>query len=431
MQIKKYKRVLFAIVCLPLMSLAQQNTISPYSAFGIGEVQNQGFALNNSLGGIGVALRTTNYLNPMNPASLSALSQTAFDAGVSGSALFLSDTNLSQEYFTSTMSYLSLGFPIMEGFGISGGLLPYSFQGYELKQNFEFSDETDSLDYSINHSGSGGFNRAYANVGIQIVEGLSVGATGSMIFGTLNQQRDLIFDDQYVLNRRDDNSYYVRDYTYDAGIQYQKNIGDKYFTFGATYSPQFSLNASNSGAIYTYDIVSDFEYIRDTVEVFGSSTNGLVLPKAFATGLALGKTDNWFVSAEYDFKEWSQMSLFGETDALMRNASQYKVGMWWIPNSQDVHNYWSTVQYRAGFNYNTGFLSVSAIDNQGSKTDINDMSLSLGLGLPMKRSKSTANIGVQLGKRGTIESGLVEEKYIKFHIAFTFNDKWFTKRKID
>jgi hypothetical protein len=115
----------------------------------------------------------------------------------------------------------------------------------------------------------------------------------------------------------------------------------------------------------------------------------------------------------------------------MRNASQYKVGMWWIPNSQDVHNYWSTVQYRAGINYNTGFLSVSAFDNQGSKTDINDMSLSLGVGLPMNRSKTTANIGVQLGKRGTIDSGLVEENYIKFHIAFTFNDKWFTKRKID
>ena len=431
MQIKKYKRVLFVIVCLPIISFAQQNTISPYSAYGIGEVQNQGFALNNSLGGLGVALRSTNFLNPMNPASLSALSQTAFDAGISGSALFLSDANLSQEYFSSTMSYLSLGFPIKEGFGISGGLLPYTFQGYELKQNFKFSDETDSLDYSINHSGSGGLNRVYANIGVELLEGLSVGATGSMIFGTLNQQRDLIFEDEFVLNRRDHNSYYVRDYTYDVGLQFRKNIVDKYFTLGLTYCPQFNLNASNKGAIYTYDIESDFEYIRDTVQVIGTFTNGLILPKSFAAGIALGKTDNWFVSAEYDFKEWSQMRLFGETDENIRNASQYKVGLWWTPNLQDVYNYWSTVQYRVGFNYNTGFLSVSAFDNQESKTDINDLSLSFGLGLPMKRSKTTTNIGVQLGKRGTIDSGLVEEKYIKFHVAFTFNDKWFTKRKID
>ena len=27
--------------------------------------------------------------------------------------------------------------------------------------------------------------------------------------------------------------------------------------------------------------------------------------------------------------------------------------------------------------------------------------------------------------------GLIEENYIKLHVAFTFNDKWFKKRKID
>lgn len=430
MQIKKYKSILL-LVCLPLISLAQQNTISPYSAFGIGELQNQGFALNNEMGGVGVALRPNMNLNLMNPASLSALSLTSFEAGINGAAMFLSDHSLSQEYFSSTMAYLSLGFPIKEGFGVSGGLLPYSFQGYEISQNFDWSNEGDSLNYTVNHNGSGGLNRAYANFGVELVKGLSLGATGSMIFGTLNQKRDLTFEDEYMLNRRDDHSYYVRDYTYDVGIQYQMDFDDKQVTFGATYSPQANLNASNDGAIYTYDIVSDFEYIRDTLEVFGNSTSGLVLPKSYAVGLALGKEDNWLISGEYDFKEWSQMSLFGETDSQLRNASQYKVGLWWTPNIQDVHNYWKTIQYRTGINYNTGFLSVSAFGSEGPQTEVTDMSLSFGLGLPMKRSKTTANIGVQLGKRGTIDRGLVEEKYVMFHVAFTFNDKWFTKRKID
>ena len=70
MQIKKYKNLLFTFACLPLISLAQQNTISPYSAFGIGEVQSQGFALNSEMGGLGLALRPNSNLNPMNPASL-------------------------------------------------------------------------------------------------------------------------------------------------------------------------------------------------------------------------------------------------------------------------------------------------------------------------------------------------------------------------
>ncbi|GIR12157.1 MAG: hypothetical protein CM15mP23_07320 [Cryomorphaceae bacterium] len=59
MQISKYIAGIISFVFLPAFLLAQQNTISPYSSFGIGEPQEQGFSLNNSLGGVGVALRTS------------------------------------------------------------------------------------------------------------------------------------------------------------------------------------------------------------------------------------------------------------------------------------------------------------------------------------------------------------------------------------
>ncbi len=68
MQINKYRAVLILFISLPAILLAQQNTISPYSSFGIGDSQEQGFSLNNALGGVGVAMRTGHYLNPRNPA---------------------------------------------------------------------------------------------------------------------------------------------------------------------------------------------------------------------------------------------------------------------------------------------------------------------------------------------------------------------------
>ena len=88
MQISKYRAVLILFISLPAILLAQQNTMSPYSSFGIGEAQAQEFSLNNSLGGVGVALRTGNYLNPTNPASLSAINTTVFEAGISGTATY-------------------------------------------------------------------------------------------------------------------------------------------------------------------------------------------------------------------------------------------------------------------------------------------------------------------------------------------------------
>ena len=137
------------------------------------------------------------------------------------------------------------------------------------------------------------------------------------------------------------------------------------------------------------------------------------------------------MSGELDFKEWTQMTLFSDLDPNLKDATQFKLGAWWIPNAKDVHNYLNTVQYRAGFNYNTGHLSVSALGTNNSKTDITDISLSFGLGLPMRRSNTIANLGVKIGKTGTTKDGLIEENYIKLSVAFTFNDKWFKQRKID
>ena len=122
---------------------------------------------------------------------------------------------------------------------------------------------------------------------------------------------------------------------------------------------------------------------------------------------------------------------FSDLDQNLKDATQFKFGAWWIPNAKDVHNYLNIIQYRAGFNYNTGQLSVSALGTNSSQTDITDISISFGLGLPMRRSNTIANLGIRIGKRGTTNGGLIEENYIKLHVAFTFNDKWFKKRKID
>lgn len=431
MQISKYRAGIISFVFLPAFLLAQQNTISPYSSFGIGEPQEQGFSLNNSLGGVGVALRTNNYLNPINPASLSAINTTVFDAGITSTAIYLTDNTLSQETFTSRLSYLSLGFPVHRGVVISGGLLPYSFKGFEVIQKVALSTNDGNLLYDVNHSGSGGLNRVYANIGAELFKGFSLGATASMIFGTIKNKREAVFSQPDILNRRDEYTYTARDYTYDFGVQYLTKVLEKKLIFGATYCPESNLRAWNRGVTYTYDTSGDFEYIRDTTEMFSSESNGLVLPQSYAIGIAMEDHDKWFVSGELDFKEWSQTILFSDLDPNLKDATQFKFGAWWIPNSKDVHNYLNIIQYRAGFNYNTGQLSVSTLGTNNTQTDITDISLSLGLGLPMRRSNTTANVGIQIGKMGTTNNDLIEEKYIKLNLAFTFNDKWFKQRKID
>ena len=62
---------------------------------------------------------------------------------------------------------------------------------------------------------------------------------------------------------------------------------------------------------------------------------------------------------------------------------------------------------------------------------INDMGLTLGLGLPLNGTFSNINIGFELGKKGTTSSNLVQENYANFSVGFSFNDTWFVKRKFN
>jgi hypothetical protein len=61
---------------------------------------------------------------------------------------------------------------------------------------------------------------------------------------------------------------------------------------------------------------------------------------------------------------------------------------------------------------------------------IKDFGITFGLSLPIGNF-SKANIGVEIGKLGTKNAGLIEEKYTNIMLGFSLSDIWFIKRKYD
>jgi len=106
-----------------------------------------------------------------------------------------------------------------------------------------------------------------------------------------------------------------------------------------------------------------------------------------------------------------------------KNASRISLGGYYTPNINSITSYWEKVTYRGGLKYRQTGLTVN-------NTDINEFGMSFGLGLPLSKDLSTINFGVEIGKRGTVDNGLVKENYFNFRIGLTLNDKWFQKRKI-
>ena len=93
-----------------------------------------------------------------------------------------------------------------------------------------------------------------------------------------------------------------------------------------------------------------------------------------------------------------------------------------------IRDSFKRVEYRMGFQYDKTYIQLN---NQGVK----QMAVTLGLGLPLSSIERGAfykmNITAELGKRGNLNNGLLQERYLNFHLAFTLNDsRWFQRFKI-
>ena len=149
------------------------------------------------------------------------------------------------------------------------------------------------------------------------------------------------------------------------------------------------------------------------------------LPSKFSIGAGVGQMRKWQVGSEIVLTNSSNFgNRFNDiTTATFENATQFKVGGFYIPKFNSFNHYFDRVVYRAGFNYqNTGLV----INNKSIK----DQTISLGVGLPLG-GFANLNLGFEFGKRGTKLANLVSENYNNVVIGLSINDRWFVKRKYD
>jgi hypothetical protein len=88
------------------------------------------------------------------------------------------------------------------------------------------------------------------------------------------------------------------------------------------------------------------------------------------------------------------------------------------------------MRYRLGGKYELGYINVVDV-TEGVDEQIKEVGITFGVSLPMKRSKTSLNIMVELGRRGLFESNLLNQNYIKFGVDVSLHDIWFIKRKYD
>src|SRR5690606_36694910 len=101
--------------------------------------------------------------------------------------------------------------------------------------------------------------------------------------------------------------------------------------------------------------------------------------------------------------------IFSLDNAEFVNATSFSLGGFFIPDYNSFSDYWKRVTYRAGLRFeNTGL----EINNE----TINEFGISFGLGLPVGNFFSNANIGFEIGIRGTTIANFGQEHFMNLQL---------------
>ncbi len=428
MILTKRRNYIFGLLLLLITQFAavqgQIQVNSPYTRYGLGNLVENGMDPRiTAMGGLYYGLRANNLINTANPASYSAFDSVSFvfDGGIFGMVSNLQTDNQTDQGDYISLSHLMFGFPVTRWWRTSVGILPFSYVGYDIYAVEELEGITD-VQYV--YQGSGGLNQLYWGNAFVLGKKLSVGFNMKYLFGSIVRSRGISFPDSIEMKNT-----YIRgsirpsDFYGEIGFQYKTKLPkDLFMVVGGVFGPQVNINSKANFLATTYfGDINSAQYSYDTIEALYDEKGSFTMPIRTGAGITIGKEGKWVAGADFLWQNWENFTYYGNSDSLV-NRWNIAVGGEYIPNARSVGNYLQKVAYRAGFHYGKTPLYLKG-------QHIDEFGISFGIGLPIKKSKSTVNMSAVIGKKGTTQYGLIKENFIRFTVGVNVFENWFFKSK--
>lgn len=463
------------------ISYSQILTSSPYSRYGLGELNLQTFAVPAAMGGSFIAYHQDTiapfFINAANPAGLAGIRLTTLELGGQAQFTRISNSASSVNKKNINFSYGSVGFPIKRIGGAAFGIMPYSSVGYKIN-SVEEQTNIGTMNYVF--KGEGGINKVFLGTGLkpfrkqfskfqhsayadtlvkykqtaiykskkfakQLLSELSVGITGNYIFGTINQTTDVIYPGSITYyNSKRQRSIQVNDFVFNGGLQThftidsiktkgQRRLLKQKIKVGVGFfiNTPSAISAKQSNIIYNYSLDGfGIERPKDTILNSQDIKGTITLPLEMGLGFSIKKGEKLTVLMDAATTRWSGFKYFNTPSTDFKNSYRVSAGLNYVPNklAYGSSNYIKRIQYRLGVSYSNGYLDLR-------NTMISNYFVSAGLGLPVGIGRfddiAIINISAQYGKMGTVTNNLLQEDYVRLVLGFTFNKRWFIKYKYD
>lgn len=430
-------KFLYTIVLACIVSVSfGQNTSSPYSILGIGDIEKSNFDRTSGVGHSGLAWVSSRYINSSNPASYSFLNDKFFNFEVSaryksinysGDPLRNASANQSNDL---QFKRISAAIKLKPRLGLGLGISPFSNANYSFFGTRSVQGSGSLLLNTFNE-GSGSLNNAYValsylfslkkidKVNPKPIPTLSIGAQTNFLFGQF-QQKESIFsplsDSILVTNR---NTYYNNP-QFKGGFVFNWPINEKWnVSAAATTTLQATLYSTEDLSI------TDGQTLIKKTET--SNPNGFKLPSMFSTGIAATYKNKYTFTADYTRQNWTNLRYSGFGYKIV-NSERIGAGLQ-LSNNVDI---------RGGGSFEKSFLQIGGFYQNTYLTingePINDYGITLGAGIQLFKNVDAAGKlalmgNVEIGRRGTTNKGLIRENYTQFGITLSYRDFWFTNVK--
>ncbi|WP_422360867.1 hypothetical protein [Reichenbachiella sp.] len=425
---RRVKWMMIIAAFLSCKFVLAQHSYSPYSAIGIGDLNDMSLSNNAAMGSVGIASPSVWHINNMNPALLVYNSLTVFEIGVEAENRTVSNSFNSVKVGSGGFKYLTFAFPIINGKWTSNiGLMPYS------SVNYSFSAREDvpgtNVDALIDFEGSGGINQVYFSNGYRLTKELSVGLRMSYLFGLVESRNTTFLEGEGITQQFPTGVYEKTNYSsfdFGLGVSYSKRITDNdLLNFGAIYDLGGDINGKRSERL---EVESSTGATVKGDTLIDRATGYYHLPTKLGIGFSWQKLNKLSIGIDIKRSFWNKTAGFTFDDPSLPGDSEEYRSTWTVglgfeitPKYNDVNSYIKRIKYRLGLDFKQEPYVISG------KT-LNNFGINFGWSLPVK-GVSAVNMAFKYGQRGATDGTLVKEQYFKFVLGATINDRWFVRRK--
>ena len=424
---------------LGAIAMAQNGFNVPYSQYGIGDLyQPFNMPMASGMGGVVYSRAGNNFVNPFNPASYAAVQKESFvfDMGLNIEMNNLKDKNSSLYDADGNVSHILVAFPFCKWWKTSIGLMPYSNVNYQ-----SIHTTTDSNSYGSMktvYEGVGGLSQLTWGHAFNVGKYVSLGFNINYLTGSIQKAITYDFDQgdtNYFVNSRRLKDTYIRNFTFDFGIQYFQPLGEKYtLELGAVFTPKLTTSVTDKALIYT---TNGKDELLDTIFPYkgedGEYKSNLTQPMKIGVGVSILRNERWRLAGDFTYathsglfyEENPNINLFGSS--VLKNVEndnmRMALGFQWLGN-RNATQYIKRVGFSAGAHYETGKLILN-IDN--TTHNLNEFGMGVGVTMPMRKGRSLMNISFAYRHFGKLNP-LMRECWT-IGISISSCETWFQKRK--